>query len=194
MKAGNLLQSTLAHKMNICGAQHCFTLQRLDDLANIQYNAGNFEVAAGVLEELVDLKIRLFGYLNSSTLLSQNNLVIVRAARGSHHEAQYLHILVATERQKTLAPGHLELAVSLHSFGTVYCDQAQYQLLLGASHMLTICKLSSNSIAPPFAGRFEEVGTRLKPAPKAARNSLESSHLLCAEGSRKPRHLVRTPR
>jgi len=127
-----LLESSLATRRKLQGAQNLDVATTLDRLGTVWWHRGAYAKAQSLKEQSMAIRERLLGPDDLLLANSAHNLGTLHISKGEYEQAQTLLERALAIREKKLGPDHPDVASTLNSLGAIAYkqkDNARAQLL-----------------------------------------------------------------
>jgi serine/threonine protein kinase/Tfp pilus assembly protein PilF len=162
----------------------------VNDLAVVVFQEADYERAAVLLREALDMKVRLYGEEAPDTVTTMNNLAAVSKAQGDLETAKRLHRRCLKLLQNLHPPDPEALAVTLANLGVLLLDEQQYReaeqyfrqaldrrRALYESDHTNLAKVHHNlGVALDGRGELEEAEEHYREALRIRRRLLDEGH------------------
>ena len=121
-----LFQRALDIREKVLGPNHPDVAKSLNDLAELYYTQGHYEVAEPLYRKALSIWEKALGSVHPNTAESLNNLAALYHAQGQYAQAEPLFQRALHIWEKALGLEHPDVAKSLNNLAGLYADQGQY--------------------------------------------------------------------
>jgi tetratricopeptide (TPR) repeat protein/CHAT domain-containing protein len=158
------------------------------------YNAGKYQDAVPIAEQILAYTENAFGPEDPLTAYSLTNLASLYTAMGEYAKAEPLYQRALQIREKALGPEHADTAVSLSNLGELYYELGNYtkaenflrrglqirEKILGLEHAGTAASLNDLAILYRAMGEYAKAEPLLQRALKIHDKEFGSEHAATA--------------